>query len=203
MRRFALLLIALFALPPCAQAHRLDDYIQAARLAVARDGVAIELDLTPGAAIAPAIFPLIDTDGNTLVSVSEIESYARALLRDITFEVDGVSRPLTLTRAESPSWGEFRDGIGVIAIEARADVSLAAGSHRIRFENRHRRDVGVYLANALVPVSPAITIVRQDRDVYQRRFDLDIDVRSAGTVPSWIIAQVLLVGALLAFRARR
>ena len=41
--------------PAPIAAHRLDEYLQAARIAVDVDRVGVELDLTPGVAIAPSV----------------------------------------------------------------------------------------------------------------------------------------------------
>src|SRR5215210_2258008 len=45
-------------------AHRLDEYLQATRLAIEPDRVEIALDLTPGIAVAESIVAEIDADGN-------------------------------------------------------------------------------------------------------------------------------------------
>jgi hypothetical protein len=202
MRVAAAVFFVLLAFPREAAPHRLDDYLQATRLAVARDRITIELDLRPGAVIASAIFPLIDRDTDGAVTASEVERYARGVLSDLTLDVDGVSHRLTLTRAESASWAEFRDGLGTIRIEASAGVRLTDGTHRIRYENRHRPDIGVYLANALAPSTPEIAILRQQRDVHQRQFDVDINVTARSTSLSWALGQVILAAALLACRVR-
>jgi hypothetical protein len=50
--------------------------------------------------------------------------------------------------------------------------ALAAGVHHVRYANAHRPDVGVYLANALVPASARVAITDQLRDVDQRSLDV-------------------------------
>jgi hypothetical protein len=186
-----------------AAAHQLDEYLQATRIALARSGVALELDLTPGVAVARSVFALIDADGDGSVSVREIEAYARQVLDDLSLQVDGRAYPLSLTGAESPAWTEMRDGIGAIRITASADVPLgAAGSHRVRYENAHRPDIGVYLANVLVPSAREISIVRQARDAKQRRFDLDVAVASRSSGYGWVALELIVVAVLLVRRWR-
>lgn len=202
MRLAAATLFVLLAFAPDAASHRLDDYLQATRIAVTRDRVAIELDLTPGALIADRIVPSVDRDRDGTISVPEIERYARDVVNDLALDVDGVSYGLTPGRAESPSWSEFREGLGTIRIEASARVRLGEGTHRIRYENRHRRDVGVYLANVLAPSTREMVIRRQQRDVYQRAFDVEIDVATRAASLSWTLGQAILAAALLAWRAR-
>jgi hypothetical protein len=194
--------VVIGALPFRAEAHRLDEYLQATRVALGTDRIDIELDLTPGAAVAASIFPLIDRDGDFRITPTEIEGYARAVVTDLTLQVNGRAYPLTLTRAECPSWPEMRDGIGTIAIAATAAAPLGRGDHRVSYENFHRRDIGVFMANALVPADAAITIAGQERDRDQRRFDLDITVRPAWSKYFWPVLPSLVLAALIIVRRR-
>jgi hypothetical protein len=63
--------VILLALPAESAAHRLDEYLQAARVSLARDRVTLEVDLTPGAAVTPAIVALVDRDGDAVISPAE------------------------------------------------------------------------------------------------------------------------------------
>ena len=54
----------------------------------------------------------------------------------------------------------------------------SAGTHRLRYRNSHRSEIGVYLVNALVPASERVSIVAQRRDVDQR--DVTIEVHARG-----------------------
>src|SRR4051812_3412896 len=64
MRRNKLFALAgiLLVFAGSASAHRLDQYLQATRLSLAADQVGVEIDLTPGVEVAPAVFALINTD---------------------------------------------------------------------------------------------------------------------------------------------
>ena len=68
------------AMPAESAAHRLDEYLQAARVSLARDRIALEVDLTPGANIAPAIVALLDRDGDGTISPIEAEAYGQVCL---------------------------------------------------------------------------------------------------------------------------
>ena len=203
MKKSLLAAAVLLALPHDTSAHRLDEYLQATRIAVATDRVEVEMDLTPGVAVAPRVFALVDRDADGRVSEREIEAYARSVLQDVVLRIDGRAYGLELVRAESPSWGEMRDGLGTIRIEGTAAVSLAAsGDHRIRYQNFHQPDISVYLANALVPSSRAIAIAGQQRDPTQQRFDLDLTISGERRYYSWLAVQGLVFAALLLYRAR-
>jgi hypothetical protein len=52
-------------------AHRRDEYLQAARLAIDPGGVQLELDLTPGIALAEAIIADIDRNRDGALSQDE------------------------------------------------------------------------------------------------------------------------------------
>ena len=57
-------------------AHRRDEYLQAARLAIDPDRVELALDLTPGIAVADLVLSEIDVDRNGLISVAEARAYS-------------------------------------------------------------------------------------------------------------------------------
>ena len=61
-------------------AHRRDEYLQAARLAIDPGGVQLELDLTPGIALAEAIIADIDRNRDGSLSDDEQRAYGRLVL---------------------------------------------------------------------------------------------------------------------------
>jgi len=56
------------ALGGTASAHRIDEYLQAARLAIAPNRITLEMDITPGVDVEPLIFALINTNQDVLLS---------------------------------------------------------------------------------------------------------------------------------------
>lgn len=195
-------LTAIAVLVACAQtvaAHQLDEYLQAARIAIELERIVLELNLTPGVAVASQIFATIDRNGDIRVSPSEIEAYGRQVLLDLALDVDGMSMPLTLVGAESPAWPEMRDGVGTIRLTAAADARLRPGRHQLHFVNNHRSDISVYLLNALMPASSAIVIREQERDVLQHGIRLEFDRSTPYTSAAWILFP-LFAAATLAFR---
>jgi hypothetical protein len=203
MKRISVLAVGLLLhVSASAEAHRLDEYLQATRLDISRNRVVVELDLTPGVLVASQIFATIDSDGDGRVSPTEIEDYARRVLRDLSLRVDDRPCALTLTRAESPSWDELRDGEGRIHLEAFADTPLARGVHRIRYANMDESASGVFLVNALKPSTDALVIRAQRRDVQQRVIDLDVDVGTSFDAATWWVIPTAGLGALLMRRRR-
>ncbi len=104
--------VAILIAPAETFAHRLDEYLQAARVSLGHGRIGIEIDLTPGASIAAGIITLLDRDRDGRISPSEAQAYGEDVLSDLLIEFDGVPVPATLTRVERPSVGEMRDGLG-------------------------------------------------------------------------------------------
>lgn len=150
-------------------AHRRDEYLQAARLAIDPDRVRIDLDLTPGIAVADRILTDIDTDRNGSLSSLETQAYVRQVAGAITLDVDGSRLAVQGTDSAFPTFDAVRNGEGTIRLRLEASApSLSPGVHQLRYHNGYRPDVGVYLANALVPDSRRVAVTGQERDVDQR-----------------------------------
>jgi hypothetical protein len=160
-------------------AHRRDEYLQAARLAIDPDRVELALDLTPGIAVADVVLSEIDVDRNGLISVAEARAYADRVLSAIALDVDGIPLRVELTESTFPTLDSVRNGEGTARLHAAASMPrLADGLHHLRYRNAYRSDIGVYLANALVPASDRVIVAAQRRDLYQR--DLVIDYMLSG-----------------------
>jgi hypothetical protein len=187
MKRLVVASLAMLALADRpASAHQLDEYLQASRLAIAKTQLRIEMSLTPGVAVAPTVFALIDRNGDGQVSSTEIDSYARELLRDVVLSVDGQPVALTIAGVAGATWEAMRDGAGTIRVEALASVrAMSAGRHQIRLVNTHQSGLSVYLVNALAPADPDITIAAQRRDVLQHGIELDVDIASWSSSMLW------------------
>jgi hypothetical protein len=172
------LLLVLSASP---SAHRLDEYLQAARVSLAHTRVELEIDLTPGASVADGIISLIDRDGDARISPEEAAQYGRNVLADVVLEVDGRAVTLTLNHVEAPPLEEMRHGLGAIQVRASGDVERRMSFRReLHFQNNHHAASSVYLVNALIPTDPGISVVAQTRDATQRDARIEYSVR-----PQW------------------
>jgi hypothetical protein len=174
--RFAAIGLCLAMVSP-ADAHRLDEYLQATRLAIDIGRVDVEMDLTPGVSVASNVFSWIDTNGDGKISQAEGEAYARAVLRSVVLKADGTPMPMKFEDASFPSLEEMRQGIGIIHLRATAAIPpVAPGRHQISFLNMHRPEGSVYLVNVLVPQNRRLQIGEQRRDVSQHGLTLDYTV---------------------------
>src|SRR5215467_5668526 len=77
------LAFALLGSPETARAHRLDEYLQAARFSIERYRLDFEIDLTPGSAVAARVFSLIDANRDGRISEEEGQAYSEQLRRAI------------------------------------------------------------------------------------------------------------------------
>jgi hypothetical protein len=186
-------------------AHRLDEFLQAARIAIAPDRVRIDLDLTAGVAVAGSVLADIDRDRRGTISVEDAEAYAAVVRKAIRLEIDGTPLFVELTNSRFPTVDDIRKGEGPIHLELAAAIPrLAIGPHHLLYRNAHRADIGVYLANALVPASERIAISAQRRDVDQHELVVDY-VLGADRLRAWYllsIAGMVVALATLWLRSR-
>jgi hypothetical protein len=181
-----------------SSAHRRDEYLQATRLAIAPDQVQIELDLTPGMAVAQSVLAELDLDRNRSISAGEAGAYCARLLSAMAVDVDGTPLVLARTGSTFPDAGAMMNGEGTMRLQAVAPMPrLAGGTHYLRYRNSHRSDIAVYLVNALVPTSDRVAVVSQRRDVDQRDVTVEYTLRpdAATRIRGGVL--VALAGALI------
>ena len=173
--------VVILAAATPAFAHRLDEYLQAATIAVEKDRVRTELRLTPGVEVFPAILAAIDADRNGVFSDTEQRAYATRVRRDLTLAVDGDRLKLRLISSTFPTIQEMSHGLGTIALTFESDVPHGGGERTLVFENRHLSGIAVYLVNGLVPTDPDIRAGAQRRNRRQSHYALDY--MQAGAAP--------------------
>jgi len=161
-----------------AFAHRLDEYLQAARIAVATNRIDLTFELTPGVAVAAKVLERIDPNHDGRISDDEGGAYAQQFLKDLNIGVDGKSVTMNVMSVSLPLVQDVRSGTGGIRIQATLAVgSLGAGSHALTLTNGHLPAISVYLVNALRSNDPAVEIGKQTRDELQRSYRLEFRVR--------------------------
>jgi hypothetical protein len=211
MRRMGVSALLALSLAGGAAAHRLDEYLQATLIGVTRDGIDVEIRLTPGVAMLPVLLAVIDQDRDGRISPAEERAYVGRVAREVELRVDGVPAPLSLIESSFPAVEAMREGLGTIAIRLRT----ARRGRELRFENRHLPQVSAYLVNCLAAPGDGLVVGRQDRDEAQRSIAFQYSF-GAGAAPgsraAWIALGpfwpaalgMLLVArmALLLYRAR-
>jgi hypothetical protein len=185
----AVLGIALCEASP-AGAHRVDEYLQATRIAMGVDRIDLEIDLTPGMRMASQVAGWIDANGDGSITGTEGNHYGHEMLRSLTLSVDGRSVPISFVGIQVPELRGMQLGTGTIRVRAAAVVpATGAGQHRVLYSNTHRSESSVYLVNALVPADSRIQIHGQRRDTLQHSLTLEYTVAAD---PTW--TPLLLVG---------
>ena len=168
------LLLALLAVPSAVFAHRDDQYLQATLVTIEPSSVRLQINLTPGVAVAEQVIALIDRDGDGAISKNEATAYAEWLKRDLALRVDGRKLELKLTASEFVTPEDLRTGSGIIQIEFSATPGpFAASAHRLTLENRHLTTMSVYLINAVRPRGGSIQITRQKRNDNQSAGEIE------------------------------
>jgi hypothetical protein len=187
-----------------SSAHRRDEYLQAARLAIDPDRVQIELDLTPGIAVAESVLAEVDLDRNRSISAREAGAYCARLLSAMAVDVDGTPLALALTGSTFPDVGAMMTGEGTMRLQAVAAMPrLSGGTHHLRYRNSHRSDIAVYLVNALVPASDRVAVASQRRDVDQRDVTVEYTLRADAATRIRGGVLVAIAGALIWLAASR
>lgn len=186
-------------------AHRRDEYLQAARIAIDPGGVHLELDLTPGIALAEAIIADIDRNRDGSLSEDEQRAYGDLVVSALALEVDGTPLRAQLGTARFPPPADMRRGEGTIRLQTIATLPrLSMGPHQLLFRNRHHPDGGVYLANALVPYSDDVAVTAQHRDGDQTELIIDYVLRAAPARPTaqWVLGSIAAATVLFALLMR-
>jgi hypothetical protein len=185
-----------------ADAHRLDEYLQATRIGVSQGRIDLEIDLTAGASIAQQIYALVDANGDGQINDAEGDEYARRVIDAIRLSVDTRPLSITLVSRTFPDQQAMRLGLGTIRLRATAPASAGTGRHALVYLNTHVAASSVYLVNALLPSDERIQISAQERDVDQRGVTVDYRVAmSEGWVRGgWLMTAVAMLGVLLGRR---
>ena len=204
--------VALLAVLP-ARAHRLDECLQGTFVSLGTRRISIELNVTPGVAIADRLLGIVDTDRDGLVSKAESAAFAARIAGSLSLAVDGEPRSLRCVGSFVPVATELRTGTAAIQLEFETEsMDWAPGKHRVDFRNRWEPMASVYLANALVPASRSIRVLRQQRDERQMELRLELDADgepgvagtgSRGARLGWGLAGIAAMGIGLGWVTRR
>lgn len=163
------LLLGLLAPPRAAQAHPLDVYLQASYITVAPAQIVVELDLSPGALVAPQLLPQLDANGDQQISDAEGQAFVGGVLRDVTLQVDGRPLALQITRIDMPTYLALQAGYGTIRVFTQATLAESmTGAHEIAYANNYAPAGSAYQVNTFVDKGAAITLGKQNRDSIQR-----------------------------------
>lgn len=155
-----------------AEAHRLDECLQAALVGISDSSIEVELTLTPGIESVRHFLWLLDADANGNLDAEEGGRFGTLVLQSVRLYLDRHPLTLSLDGVRLPTKEELVSGTGRIEIRTLAPWALSAGSHVIALTNTFALERSVYLANALVPKNPNFTILSQQRNPSQSGLEI-------------------------------
>ena len=202
-RKALIVTIVLLISSASVTAHRLDEYLQATLVGIDANRVSLEIDLTPGVSIAKQVTGWIDANGDGQLSQREGLTYAGEVLASLTVTVDRQPVALTLNDVRLPEIVDMAAGVGTIRLRASAKLPEApSGGHEITVVNAHRREVSVYLSNALIPSDSRVKILTQQRERDQHSLTIGYDIETMGVLRriSWVGGALTLLGMTVAIR---
>jgi hypothetical protein len=193
---------ALGAFPAAASAHRLDEYLQAARVNIDADRIGVEIGLTPGASIASQIVEQIDTDRDGRLSRDERHRYAQSVIASVVLSIDGRVIPVALAAEDFPTVDAMTAGTGTIRLRATARAAVASGRHQLLYRAAPLTPSSVYLVNALMPTEARVQLGIPQRDRVQRELSLDFSIApdAAAFRTTWMAIAFALLSTLVALR---
>ncbi|HXJ55846.1 MAG TPA: hypothetical protein VNU68_04200 [Verrucomicrobiae bacterium] len=174
---YVLMLFLWAALPPSLFGHRLDEYLQATLVTIEPGKIRLQINLTPGVAVADAVLPFVDRNRDGIISTNEAAAYCELLKRDLVLVLDQHKLNLNITASNFPAPADLRTGWAIIQVEFSATLDpLTAGTHKLVIQNRHLPKVSVYLCNAAQPKSKAVQITQQKRNDNQSECEMGFTV---------------------------
>ena len=172
IRWVVLLLAALVGWVQPAEAHRVNEYLQATTLELAAGHLTLHLRLTPGTDVAPQVLAGLDANHDGTLSPAEQQAYAARVQHDLTLTLDGHPAPLHLVAAVFPVPRQLAAGLGDIQLTFAAAVPARPAPHHLTFANQHQPALAAYLVNCLLPRQPGVQVLSQTRNYSQSRYEL-------------------------------
>jgi hypothetical protein len=195
--------LAVLACPTGVQAHQLDEYLQATLVAIEPGQIWLDLNLTPGVAMADKVLGQIDRNHDGVISTDEAAAYAAIVQDDLSVRLDGHSMELKLAAVNFPAPAELRTGWGIIQLEFSVRPGqISAGSHHLIFENRYQPVGSVYLFNAAHPASLSVQITGQQRNEIQSTGEITFSFHPPSNPLKRAGVVVLLAAPLVVLLAR-
>ena len=114
--KFATVTILLVSAMP-AIAHRLDEYLQATIVSIEPGDIRIQINLTPGVAVAERVLAFVDRNRDGLISTNEAWAYAEMLKADLRVQIDGRRVEFGISDFNFPDVSDLRTGSGIVQIE--------------------------------------------------------------------------------------
>jgi hypothetical protein len=185
-----------------ADAHRLDELLQGAYVAVAADQIRVTVSLNPGALTAGWFVAAVDRDGDRRFSPAERQAFTADVVRQLQLSIDQKPAPLTLDSSTFDSIDALEEGTGRVEIHAVAPAP-GGGAHTLALINGFEPARSVYAMNALRPETPRLVITQQSRDPQQRTLRVEYAIRPRWMMAAPLVGSVMVTGLFLLITQRR
>lgn len=159
-----------------ATAHPVDEVVQGAYLAFEPTAIRLELDISPGPAVAGAILRDLDANADRVVSRAEARAYGGRVLRRLRLTVNGATLAWRLDQVGVPPYVNLEGQADTIRIFAVAPRQEQAGTRTLSFGNDYRPAASVVTTNIFPhPSGPwRYTVIDQRRSDDGRRYQTRI-----------------------------
>ena len=194
------ILLAIISTELSANAHRLDEYLQATLITIQTNAIHVEVCLTPGVSVAPQLLPHLDLDSNGVISTKEAQSYAEAVSSDLALQLNNRPLPLQIAATRVPEPEELGRGDAIIRLDYSSPLpAFLSGTNSLTFTNTHQPALSVYLLNAAHPLSPTFQIRNQLRNSTQSGGEIAFTYdppRLSNTTLGWLICGSAFLGGI-------
>ena len=133
MKSRPLIFAILLTISQVAEAHRLDDLLQAAFIEITPNEIRLQLSLNPGVEVSDKLIWIIDRDGDRSISSGEEKIFSESLKQRLEVSLDNHPLAMEVMTAEFDPLFELRSGSGNIRAAAKT-----SGINRLRFIRRSR-----------------------------------------------------------------
>ncbi|MEU4694033.1 hypothetical protein [Actinoplanes sp. NPDC023714] len=117
--------------PAPAFAHSLDEVIQQVYLTPAAATLDVQVDIVPGALVAPGFARSLDGDGDRVLSDAEIAAHDGRVEAALALATDGAPAELSVTGSSYPPYDLLAAGGGAITVRATAPLAASTGAFAI------------------------------------------------------------------------
>ncbi|MEV6344412.1 hypothetical protein [Actinoplanes sp. NPDC051851] len=167
-----------------AWAHPLDISWQTSYVTVDTGRVTVEVKLSAGVLVAPALIAALDRDGDRVFSAAEGSAYARTVMAKLTLLVDDAAVELSPAGVTLPTYAEAAAGYGTLRITATGVLPSATGDHTLLYRNDFTPAKPRYQATVFTAKNAPVSVGRQTHDEDQQQVQTFFSVRSSAAASS-------------------
>ncbi|WP_148112988.1 hypothetical protein, partial [Actinoplanes sp. ATCC 53533] len=171
-----------------AWAHPLDITWQTSYLTLTAGKVDVEIKISVGALVAPALLTDLDRDTDHSLSGDEGNDYASRVLAKIALRIDDTAIPLSVARVDLPDYTQTQAGYGVLRIKATGSAP-AAGTHSLFYRNDFAPEKPRYQVTVAGTDGVSIPAGTLSRDQEQQQVRTDFTVATPTGTPTTAAAQ--------------